>query len=136
MSAGERVAVFQAFFSPNLFHTDPVEPGEERQACGFECVSSHFVIRLSTSCLSWLCRDTPTLCSRNKPIPFLYFQSTFRMYLYLCVYIERDSTCSIGQERQQLEDTKPPGERGQPKYKILFCPKKISSSSERNLKKA
>ena len=89
------------------------------------------MIRLSTSCRSWLCRDTPTLCSRNKPIPFLYFQGTLRMYLYLCVCVfilkERmmDSTCSIGQERQQLEDTKPPGERGQPRYIILFCLKKI-----------
>ena len=61
------------------------------------------MIRLSTSCRSWLCLDTPTLCSRNRPIPFLYFQSTLRMYLYLCVYIERVSTCSIGEERQQLE---------------------------------
>ena len=47
------------------------------------------------------------------------------MYLYLCVYIERDSTCSIGQERQQLEDTKPPGERGQPKYKYYSAQKRF-----------
>merc|ERR1719385_434325 len=35
-------------------------------------ILSNFVIRLSTSCLSWLCRDPPpTLWWRNRPIPFL-----------------------------------------------------------------
>ena len=82
---------------------------------GFECVSSHFVIRLSTSCLNCVCLDPPPArWWRNRPIPFLRFWSKMRMS---CSGV-KELTCSIEQGRRQWEDTKLRGEQAQPGVQI------------------
>ena len=80
-------------------------------------VSSHFVIRLSTSCLSWVCLEPPpTLWWRNRPIPFLRFW--LREWEWGSEV--KDLTCSTEQGRRQWEDTKLRGERAQPKDQISY----------------